>query len=112
MGKWVFVGQLETTTFLLRRHITGLVDLDCRPGSPTILTSEEEARLALNCVAMADMGFDLTRESVMAMAYAIAEKTGRDHPFKEGHAGMGWYKGFMARQATLTLRTPQALSYA
>lgn len=96
----------------LRRRTTGLVNLDCRPGPSTILTSEEEARLAHYCVAMADMGFGLTRESVMAMAYAIAEKTGRDHPFKEGHAGRGWYEGFMARQATLTLRTPQALSYA
>ena len=48
----------------------------------------------------------------MAIAYAIADKTGRDHPFKEGHAGRGWYEGFMARQATLTLRVPQPLSYA
>ena len=47
----------------------------------------------------------------MAMAFAIVEKTGRDHPFKSGHAGRGWYEGFMARQAILTLRTPQSLSY-
>ena len=88
------------------------MSLDCRPGSPTVLTTEEEARLAQYCVAMADMGFGLTREEVMAMAYATVDKTGRDHPFKEGYAGRGWYEGFMARQATLTLRTPQALSYA
>ena len=44
------------------------------------------------------------------MAYAIVDKTGRDHPFKEGCAGRGWYEGFMARQAFLTLHTP--LSYA
>jgi hypothetical protein len=48
----------------------------------------------------------------MAMAYAIADETGRDHPFKEGHAGRGWYEGFMAWQATLTLCAPQPLSYA
>lgn len=96
----------------LRRRTTSLVNLDCRPGPPMILTSEEEARLAHYCVAMADMGFGLTRESVMAMAYAIAAKTGRNNPFKEGHAGRGWYDGFMARQAILTLHTPQALSYA
>ena len=96
----------------LRRRTAGLVSLDCRPGPPTILTSEEETRLAQYCIAMADMGFGLTREGVMAMAYAIVDKTGRDHPFKEGYAGRGWYEGFMARQAILTLRTPQALSYA
>ena len=61
---------------------------------------------------MADMGFGLTRKGIMAMAYAIVDKTGRDHPFKECHAGRGWYECFMARQATLTLPTPQALSYA
>ena len=48
----------------------------------------------------------------MAMAFAILEKTGRNHRFKSGHAGRGWYEGFMARQAILTLRTPESLSYA
>ncbi len=85
--------------------------MDCRSGPPTILTSEEEARLAEYCVSMADMGFGLTREGIMAMAYAIVEKTGRTHPFKSGRAG-GWYEDFMSRQPLLTLRTPQAMSYA
>ena len=48
----------------------------------------------------------------MAIAFAICRQTGRSHPFKQGYAGRGWYEGFMARQATLTLCTPQALSYA
>ena len=61
---------------------------------------------------MADMGFGLTREGVMAMAFSIAEKSGRDHPFKSGHAGRGWYEGFMSRHVNLTLRVPQPLSYA
>ena len=26
----------------LRRRVTGKVDLDCRPGPPTVLTREEE----------------------------------------------------------------------
>ena len=80
----------------LRRCTAGLVSLDCRPGPPTVLTSEEETRLAEYCVAMANMGFGLTREGVMAMAFAIADKTGRSHPFKQGCAGRGRYEGFMA----------------
>ena len=60
----------------LRRRVAGIVSLDCRPGPPTVLTSEEEARLAKYCVAMADMGFGFTRERVMAMAFAIVENTG------------------------------------
>ena len=96
----------------LRRRVAGVVSIDCRSGPPTVLTSEEEARLAEYCVSMADMGFGLTREGIMAMAYAIVEKTGRNHPFKSGHAGRGWYESFMSRQPLLTLRTPQAMSYA
>ena len=46
------------------------------------------------------------------MAFSIAEKSGRDHPFKSGHAGRGWYEGFMSRHVNLTLRVPQPLSYA
>ena len=46
----------------LRRHTAGLVSLDCCPGPPTVLTSEKETRLAEYCVAMADMGFGLTRD--------------------------------------------------
>ena len=38
----------------LRRRTAGLVSLDCRPGPPKILMSEEEAHLAEYCVAMAD----------------------------------------------------------
>ena len=51
---------------------------------------------------MADMGFGLVRERVMAMVFAIVEKTGRNHPFKSGHGGRGWYESFMAHQALLT----------
>ena len=40
---------------------------------------EEEARLAEYCVAMADMGFGLTWEGIIAMAFAIVEKNGRNH---------------------------------
>ena len=60
---------------------------------------------------MADMGFGLTREDVMRMAFVIVEKTQRPHPFESGHAGRGWNEGFMAHHPKLSLRTPQALSF-
>jgi hypothetical protein len=96
----------------LRRRVIGAVDMDCRSGPPRVLTREEEAHIAEYCVSMADMGFGLTREGIMAMAYSIVEKTGRTHPFQSGHAGRGWYEGFMSRQPLLTLFYPQAMSYA
>ena len=94
----------------MRRHTAGIVAQDCRPGPSTVLSREEEVRLAAYCITMADMGFGLTREGVMAMAFSIAEKSGRDHPFKSGHAGRGWNDGFMSRHVNLTLRVPQPLS--
>ena len=61
---------------------------------------------------MSDMGFGLSREDVMGMAYTIAEQTHKNHPFKDGFAGRGWYEGFtMLRHPNLTLRSPQPLSY-
>lgn len=96
----------------LRRRVIGSVEMGCKPGPPTVLTTEEETRLAKYLVDMVDMGFGLSREDVMAMAFNIAERMHKNHPFKDGFAGRGWYDGFMARHPKLTLRTPQPLSYA
>ena len=63
----------------LRRRTAGLVSPDCRPGPPTVLTSEQETGLAEYCVA--DMGFGLTREGVMAMAFAICRQNWLEPPF-------------------------------
>ena len=53
----------------LRRRVTGSVEMGCKPGPPTVLTTEEEARLAKYLVDMAGMGFCLSREDIMAMAF-------------------------------------------
>ena len=95
----------------LRRRVTGSVTLDCRPGPATVLTVEEESKLANYIIEMADMGFGLTREDVMRVAYVIAEKCGKDHPFKNGAAGRAWFEGFKSRHPNLTLRIAQPLSY-
>lgn len=48
--------NIPTETLKRRTCIAGLVSLDCRPGPPTVLTSEEEAQLAEYCVTMANKG--------------------------------------------------------
>ena len=95
----------------LRRRVNGSVDIDCRPGPSSVLSKEEEDALALYIVKMVEMGFGLSREDVMHVAFVIAEKTGKKHPFKDGMAGRGWFDGFRARHPKLMLRTPQPLSY-
>ena len=39
----------------LRRRVTGIVEMNCKPGPPTIFTSEEEDLLAQYLVDIADM---------------------------------------------------------
>lgn len=80
----------------LRRRVTGSVELDCRPGPSTVLTAEEETKLAEYVVQMADMGFGLSREDFQTMAFRIVDKIGRPHPFQNGLAGPKWLSGFFA----------------
>ena len=61
---------------------------------------------------MSDIGVGLGREDVMRAAFAIVEKSGRLHSFKNGMAGRGWWEGFMRRYPRLSLRKPQPLSMA
>lgn len=56
------------------RKPTGLVSLDCWSEPPTVFTIQEEARLAQYCVTMAYMGFWVTWQDVMGMAYTTADK--------------------------------------
>ena len=93
----------------LKRRVDGLVAVDARPGPSTVLTWEEEDKLCQYCLDMADMGYGLTIEVI---AYRIAAGSGRSHPFKEGSAGRDWYEGFLRRHPQLSLRKPEALSYA
>ena len=95
----------------LRRRVTGAVEIECKPGPPTVLTKEEELKVYEYLVSMADMGYGLTRDVVMQLAYVIAEKSHRKHPFTGESAGRSWLDGFRRRHPRLTICTPQSLSY-
>jgi len=95
----------------LRRRVTGSVSLECRPGPPTVLTGEEESRLARYIVDMADMGFGLGREDVNACCLSDCREVGEKAPFTNGMAGHNWLDGFRSRHPCLTLRSTQPLSY-
>ena len=96
----------------LRRRVAEKVDLECRPGPPTVLTKQEETELASYCVKMSDTGFGLSRTDVMVVAFKIVEASGRKHPFTDGAAGRAWFDGFRSRHPRLTLRSTESLSRA
>ena len=60
---------------------------------------------------MSDRGFGLNREDIMRLAFTIAERSGRSHPFHDGMAGRGWLDAFRSRHPQISLRSPQALSF-
>ena len=95
----------------LRRRVTGMVEMDCRPGPATVLTKSEEDEIVQYLIQMADMGYGMTREAVMHVVYLYVEKCKRSHPFKNEKAGRWWFQGFKARHPNLTVRMPQALSH-
>lgn len=95
----------------LRRRVTGAVEMGCQPGPATVLTEEQEERLCQYLIQMSEIGYGLTRDDIMCLAYNMAELSLQHHPFKNGKAGRGWFEGFMSRQPKLTLRKPQPLSH-
>ena len=62
-------------------------------------------------IQMADMGFGLSRETVMCLAFRIVDATPRKDPFKNQKAGRAWVDGFRRRHPKLSIRSPQPLSY-
>ena len=87
---------------ILRRRVTGMVDLSCKPRPSTVLTPEEEEQLYKYAVEMADHGFGLTRNDLMRLAFVIVVKSGCPNPFQDGMPGRGWMDGFR-RHVTLRL---------
>ena len=71
----------------LRRLTTGTVAVDCKPGPSTVLTKEEEDCLNVYLIQMTEIGFGLSREDVMQMAYNIVDRSGQTHPFKDEKVG-------------------------
>ena len=54
----------------LRRQVNGSVKAGCRAGPGIMLTKEEDGHLALYLFQMADMGFGLSRDTVMGQTKA------------------------------------------
>ena len=71
----------------LRRRANGSVKLGCKPGLSTVLSEEEEELLANYLIQMSEMGFGLSHDTVMHLAYNIVEKAKRKHQFKGEKAG-------------------------
>ena len=79
-------------------------------GGPTVLTAAEEREVALTCLALADMGFGLTRELVGVVLSDYLQDHSIPNPFTGGVPGKDWWRHFLKCWPSLAERKPQHLS--
>lgn len=99
----------------LRRHRDGKV---LSPGTAnlggcnTVLQSEFERQLVTHIQTMEGALFGLTTVDVRKLAYQLAEKLHLNHRFNTSSkmAGLDWLRGFLSRNAQLSIRSPQGTS--
>lgn len=61
---------------------------------------------------MDNLFFGLSKEDFLQLVFQYAEANHIPHPFKNQTAGHDFYKGFITRHPTLTLRRPEPTSIA
>lgn len=83
-------------------------------GRKPVLTGEIEGSLVKYCLQMEQLFFGLRAKDVMKMAFTLAERNNLPHAFNKDKrmAGWKWFRGFMRRNPSISLRSPQATSLA
>lgn len=80
-----------------------------------ILSKRHEDELEAYLVHMSKMYYGLTVVQLRKVAYQFAKANKMKYPSSWDHsqqAGRDWYRGFLERQQTLSLRTPEPTSLA
>lgn len=75
-----------------------------KPGTPTVLTKEEEMFLCDGIETCATWGFPLTSYDLRVLVQNYLNKKGARTKFKENLPGIEWVKEFLKRNHQLTFR--------
>ena len=75
-----------------------------RPGSPTVLTVEEERQIVGYCLNLQKIGFGLTKNAVNYTVMQVVQLNDRNHPFAEGGPGQAWWERFLSNHSELRQR--------
>nr|XP_023012611.1 uncharacterized protein LOC111502700 [Leptinotarsa decemlineata] len=96
---------------LCRKGMTSLPGFKVRQ----VFSSSQERELDKFLEDMSKMYYGLTVEQLRQLAYSYASRNQLKYPEswdKNHQAGRDWYRGFIARNGSLSLRTPEATSLA
>ncbi|XP_065658204.1 uncharacterized protein LOC136082712 [Hydra vulgaris] len=80
-----------------------------------VFTAEDEKSLSSYLLIASKMNYGFSTRSTRLLAYKFALKNNKICPsswIKNKIAGINWLQGFMKRQPELSLRTPEATSFA
>ena len=77
-----------------------------------VFNQNEECELAEHCKELSRRFYGLCFKDLQSMAFEYAEANGIQHPFDRTArlAGRDWVYGFLKRNGTLSLKTPEAIS--
>ncbi|GBP12702.1 hypothetical protein EVAR_10342_1 [Eumeta japonica] len=79
-----------------------------------IFTEDEEKELCTYIIDMESRLYGLTTKDLKALAYNLAVKNNKPHPFnvQKQEAGKDWVQGFLNRHPELSIREPESTSAA
>jgi len=78
----------------------------------TVFSPEQETELLEYVFHMDALFYGLSKKEFLELVFNYAEINNIPHQFKNGTAGLDWYKGFIDRHPDLTLRKPEPTSIA
>ena len=93
----------------LKDRLSGRVVNGTKPGRPSYLTSQEESELEAYLIESCKVGYGKTRRQVKAIVESVAADKG---VLRKSRISDGWWKKFLARHPTLSLRSGDATGHA
>ena len=81
--------QIRHSSHHTHDHLSGK-SLKVGSGGPTVLTSSEERDIALTCMALADMGYGLTRDVVAEIVCDYLHENAIANSFTDEVPGKDW----------------------
>ena len=91
----------------LHDRISGKVTLGAKSGPPSYLSAEEEDELVSFLNGCSSIGYARSKKQTITLVQRVVESKGLNVKVSDG-----WWKSFMKRHGTLTLRAAEPLSYA